>query len=116
MTEFEKFFKKLDKTYADSEEKFVKNVVLYRAASYVITSPEGGKETYIDKENLIALCSKFDVLISDNDGKTAHKVIYFGENYSGPGAFVTYCTGENQDGGVTLLTGNTLYSKEHTIS
>jgi len=79
--EFIEVFNKLDKVYADSEEKFVKNVILYNRGTgsdaYVYLTPACAEEDKPDKYTLLEICKRFEVLVQFAGEEDYSKVLSF---------------------------------------
>ena len=94
--------------YAEAEEKYVKNVVLYGKASdnYLYTDSKCSEANKVDKDTLLDLCKKW-VIISYNG--TYYTPLFFKEE-SGGSVSVTFATAVS----ASASAATTLYSKEHS--
>lgn len=93
--------------YADAEEKYVKNVILYgkTADNYLYTDSECSEANKVDKDTLLNLCKK-GVIINYNS--TYYMPLFFKEE-SGS-VFVTFATAVS----ASASAATTLYSKEYS--
>lgn len=97
--------------YADAEEKYVKNVILYgkTADNYLYTDSkcsEVNKVDKVDKDTLLNLCKK-GVIINYNS--TYYMPLFFKEE-SGGSVSVTFATAVS----ASASAATTLYSKEYS--
>lgn len=102
----------MDNLYARYDEKFIKNSILYAQSEddYIYTSEDCDEDFKVDKDTLIDLCKKSQVII-----------LYDGTTYCVPIAFkeasgaveVTVVTAISTVTSTTTITHVTLYSKEH---
>ena len=90
--------------YADAEEKYVKNVILYgkTADNYLYTDSKCSEANKVDKDTLLNLCKK-GVIISYN------MPLFFKEE-SGGSVSVTFATAVS----ASASAATTLYSKEYS--
>lgn len=90
--------------YADAEEKYVKNVILYgkTADNYLYTDSKCSEVNKVDKDTLLNLCKK-GVIINYNS--TYYMPLFFKEE---PGSVsVTFAS-------ASASAATTLYSKEYS--
>ena len=101
--------------YADAEEKYVKNVILYgKTASravpavdnYLYTDSKCSEANKVDKDTLLNLCKK-GVIINYNN--TYYMPLFFKEE-SGGSVSVTFATAVS----ASASAATTLYSKEYS--
>lgn len=93
--------------YADAEEKYVKNVILYgkTADNYLYTDSKCSEVNKVDKDTLLNLCKK-GVIINYNS--TYYMPLFFKEE-SGS-VSVTFATAVS----ASASAATTLYSKEYS--
>nr|DAT80863.1 MAG TPA: hypothetical protein [Caudoviricetes sp.] len=93
--------------YADAEEKYVKNVILYGKSSdnYLYTDSKCSEVNKVDKDTLLNLCKK-GVIISYNS--TYYKPLFFKEEAGN--VSVTFATAVS----ASASAATTLYSKEYS--
>lgn len=93
--------------YADAEEKYVKNVILYgkTAGNYLYTDSECSEANKVDKDTLLNLCKK-GVIINYNS--TYYMPLFF-KKESGGSVSVTFATAVS----ASASAATTLYSKEY---
>lgn len=93
--------------YADTEEKYVKNVILYgkTADNYLYTDSKCSEANKVDKDTLLNLCKK-GVIINYNS--TYYMPLFFKEE-SGDSVSVTFATAVS----ASASAATTLYSKEY---
>lgn len=93
--------------YADAEEKYVKNVILYgkTADNYLYTDSKCSEANKVDKDTLLNLCKK-GVIINYNS--MYYMPLFFKEE-SGGRVSVTFATASASASAAT-----TLYSKEYS--
>ena len=89
--------------YADAEEKYVKNIILYGKTSdnYLYTDSKCSEANKVDKDTLLNLCKK-GVIINYNS--TYYMPLFFKEE-SGGSVSVTFASAS---------AATTLYSKEYS--
>lgn len=94
--------------YADAEEKYVKNVILYGKTSdnYLYTDSKCSEVNKVDKDTLLNLCKK-GVIINYNS--TYYMPLFFKEE-SGGSVSVTFATAVS----ASASAATTLYSKEYS--
>ena len=102
----------MDNLYARYEEKFIKNFILYARSEddYLYTAEDYDEDSKIDKDTLMDLCKKSQVII-----------LYDETTYCIPIAFkeasgaveVTVVTAISTETSTTTITHVSLYSKEH---
>lgn len=94
--------------YADAEEKYVKNVILYgeTADNYLYTDSKCSEVNKVDKDTLLNLCKK-GVIINYNS--TYYMPLFFKEE-SGGSVSVTFATAVS----ASASAATTLYSKEYS--
>lgn len=94
--------------YADAEEKYVKNVILYGKVSdnYLYTDSKCSEANKVDKDTLLNLCKK-GVIINYNS--THYMPLFFKEESSGS-VSVTFATAVSASDSAAI----TLYSKEYS--
>lgn len=94
--------------YADAEEKYVKNVILYgkTADNYLYTDSKCSEANKVDKDTLLNLCKK-GVIISYNS--TYYMPLFF-KVESGGSVSVTFATAVS----ASASAATTLYSKEYS--
>lgn len=94
--------------YADAEEKYVKNVILYgkTAYNYLYTDSKCSEVNKVDKDTLLNLCKK-GVIINYNS--TYYMPLFFKEE-SGGSVSVTFATAVS----ASASAATTLYSKEYS--
>ena len=94
--------------YADAEEKYVKNVILYgkTADNYLYTDSKCSEANKVDKDTLLNLRKK-GVIISYNG--TYYMPLFFKEE-SGGSVSVTFATAVS----ASASAATTLYSKEYS--
>lgn len=94
--------------YADAEEKYVKNVILYgeTADNYLYTDSKCSEANKVDKDTLLNLCKK-GVIINYNS--TYYMPLFFKEE-SGDSVSVTFATAVS----ASASAATTLYSKEYS--
>lgn len=102
----------MDNIYARYDEKFIKNSILYAKSEddYIYTSEDYNENSKIDKDTLMDLCKKSQIIIL-YDGTTYATPIAFKET-SGA-AEVTIVTAISTEVSTTTVTHTSLYSKEH---
>ena len=104
-------WKNLHVIYADAEEKFVKNIVLYGKSgdNYLYTDAAAAtaatSDKRVDKDTLLEICQK-GVLISY--GGVFYAPLYFSESSGSVG--VTFATAIS----ASASAATTLYSEEYT--
>lgn len=93
--------------YADAEEKYVENVILYGKSSdnYLYTDSKCSEANKVDKDTLLNLCKK-GVIISYNS--TYYKPLFFKEEVGN--VSVTFATAVS----ASASAATTLYSKEYS--
>lgn len=93
--------------YADAEEKYVKNVILYGKASdnYLYTDSKCSEANKVDKDTLLNLCKK-GVIVSYNS--TYYMPLFFKEEAGS--VSVTFATAVS----ASASAATTLYSKEYS--
>ena len=94
--------------YADAEEKYVKNIILYGKTSdnYLYTDSKCSEANKVDKDTLLNLCKK-GVIINYNS--TYYMPLFFKEE-SGDSVSVTFATAVS----ASASAATTLYSKEYS--
>lgn len=94
--------------YADAEEKYVKNVILYGKTpdNYLYTDSKCSEVNKVDKDTLLNLCKK-GVIINYNS--TYYMPLFFKEE-SGGSVSVTFATAVS----ASASAATTLYSKEYS--
>lgn len=94
--------------YADAEEKYVKNIILYGKTSdnYLYTDSKCTEVNKVDKDTLLNLCKK-GVIINYNS--TYYMPLFFKEE-SGGSVSVTFATAVS----ASASAATTLYSKEYS--
>lgn len=94
--------------YADAEEKYVKNVILYGKSSdnYLYTDSKHSEANKVDKDTLLNLCKK-GVIINYNN--VYYMPLFFKEE-SGGSVSVTFATAVT----AASSAATTLYSKEYS--
>lgn len=94
--------------YANAEEKYVKNIILYGKTSdnYLYTDSKCSEANKVDKGTLLNLCKK-GVIISYNS--TYYMPLFFKEE-SGGSVSVTFATAVS----ASASAATTLYSKEYS--
>lgn len=94
--------------YADAEEKYVKNVILYgkTADNYLHTDSKCSEANKVDKDTLLNLCKK-GVIINYNS--MYYMPLFFKEESSGS-VSVTFATAVS----ASASAATTLYSKEYS--
>ena len=94
--------------YADAEEKYVKNIILYGKTSdnYLYTDSKCSEVDKVDKDTLLNLCKK-GVIINYNS--TYYMPLFFKEE-SGGSVSVTFATAVS----ASASAATTLYSKEYS--
>lgn len=94
--------------YADAEEKYVKNIILYGKTSdnYLYTDSKCSEVNKVDKDTLLNLCKK-GVIINYNS--TYYMPLFFKEE-SGGSVSVTFATAVS----ASASAATTLYSKEYS--
>lgn len=95
--------------YADAEEKYVKNIILYGKTSdnYLYTDSKCSEANKVDKGTLLNLCKK-GVIISYNS--TYYMPLFFNKEESGGSVSVTFATAVS----ASASAATTLYSKEYS--
>lgn len=98
---------KMDVIYADAEEKFVKNFILYGKSgdNYLYTDADCTEANKVAKDVLLNICKK-GLLI--NYGGTFYNPLMFKENEGN--VAVTFATAIS----ASASAATTLYSKEYT--
>ena len=105
--------KNMDVVYADSEEKYVKAIVLYGKASdnYLYldaaSATSATEDNRIDKDTLLEICKK-GLIVSYGD--TFYAPISFKSDTSAGATSVTFATTINASSSASV----TLYSKEYS--
>lgn len=96
--------------YADAEEKYVKNVILYGKTddNYLYTDSKCSEVNKVDKDTLLNLCKK-GVIINYNS--TYYMPLFFKEE-SGGSVSVTFATAVS----ASASAATTLYSKEYSAN
>lgn len=94
--------------YADAEEKYVKNVILYGKTgdNYLYINSECSEDAKIDKATLLDLCKKGVII---NYESTYYMPLFFKEE-SGESVSLTFATAVSS----SASSATTLYSKEYS--